>query len=140
MRLRFVWRRPLLTLTQVVVLLFVLAALFVVLDLNRRAKAGRLVGVGKESLQEELSEESTRQVELQATLSYVQSEEYVSIYAREEGGYLLPGEKRIVPLINDAAPVATSAAVSTPDPALFSRPWQAWWQLLTDQPLPGNPQ
>ena len=76
MRGKFVWRRPLLTLSQFIVLLFVIAALFIVIDLNRRAKAGRVVGVGEESLRSELSIETTRQVELQATLTYVQSDEY----------------------------------------------------------------
>ena len=92
MRLKVIWRRPLLTLTQLIVLLFVIAALIVVLDLNRRAKAGRLVGVGEDELRAELAVETTRQVELQATLTYVQSDDYVAVYAREEGGFLLPGE------------------------------------------------
>lgn len=138
MRWKVTLRRPLLTMTQIIVLLFVFAALFVVLDLNRRAKAGRLVGVGGESLRSELDIASTRQIELQATLSFVQSDEYVSIYAREEGGLLLPGEKRIVPLVIEATPVATPALQPTPDPAQFAHPWQAWWQLLSDRPLPSG--
>lgn len=138
MRWKVTLRRPLLTMTQIIVLLFVFAALFVVLDLNRRAKAGRLVGVGGESLRSELDIASTRQIELQATLSFVQSDEYVSIYAREEGGLLLPGEKRIVPLVIEATPIATPALQPTPDPAQFARPWQAWWQLLSDRPLPSG--
>lgn len=138
MRWKLTWRRPLLTLTQVIVLLFVFFALFVVLDLNRRAKAGRLVGVGGETLRSELDLATTRQVELQATLSYVQSDEYVSIYAREEGGLLLPGERRIVPLVIEATPAATPAIQATPDPASFAQPWQAWWQLLTDRPVPSS--
>jgi cell division protein FtsB len=135
---KVVLRRPLLTLSQLIVLLFVIAALVVVLDLNRRAKAGRLVGVGEEALQTVLAEETTRQAELQATLTYVQSDEYVAVYAREEGGFLLPGEKRIVPLVIETTPVATPAALSTPDPAHDARPWQAWWQLLSDAPLPSR--
>lgn len=135
---KVVLRRPLLTLSQLIVLLFVIAALVVVLDLNRRAKAGRLVGVGEEALQTVLAEETTRQAELQATLTYVQSDEYVAVYAREEGGFLLPGEKRIVPLMIETTPVATPAAFPTPDPAHDARPWQAWWQLLSDAPVPSR--
>ena len=59
MRLKVIWRRPLLTLTQLIVLLFVIAALIVVLDLNRRAKAGRLVGAGEDELRAELAVETT---------------------------------------------------------------------------------
>lgn len=133
---KVIWRRPLLTLSQLIVLLFVIAALIVVLDLNRRAKAGRLVGVGEEALQNELALETTRQVELQATLTYVQSDEYVAVYAREEGGFLLDGEKRIVPLLIETTPIPTPIAQPTPDPAQDAQPWQAWWQILFDSPMP----
>jgi hypothetical protein len=124
------------TLPQLIVLLVVVAALFIALDLNRRAQAGRLVGVGEEALQHEVILETTRQVELQATLDYVRSEDYVAAYARDEGGYILPGEKRIVPLLLEVTPEPTPAAAPTPDPAFDAQPWQAWWQLLTDLPPP----
>jgi cell division protein FtsB len=129
-------QRPVLTVPQIVVLLIVLAGLVIALDLNRRAQAGRLVGVGEEALQSEVSIQSTRQAELQATLAYVQSDEYVASYAREEGGYLLPGEKRIVPLLLEATAMPPTPPAPTPDPAVNARPWQAWWQLLTDAPQP----
>jgi cell division protein FtsB len=135
---RFVLRRSIHSVAQIVLLLVVIAAMFIVLDLNRRAKDGRLVGAGAEVLQVELDEESTRQVELQATLEFVLSDEYVAIYAREEGGMLLPGEKRIVPLKVEAAPAPATQAQATPDPALYARPWQVWWSLLSDAPLPSR--
>jgi hypothetical protein len=71
-------QRPVLTVPQIAALLLVLAGLVIALDLNRRAQAGRLVGVGEEALQVEVGVESTRQAELQATLAYVQSEDYVA--------------------------------------------------------------
>jgi len=129
-------QRPLLTLPQIIILLAVIAALFIGLDLNQRAREGRLVGVDEETLQTEVNHEATRQVELQATLDYVQSDDYIAAFARDEGGYLLPGEKRIVPLIIEATPEPTPAPDVTPDPAVNAQPWQAWWQLLTDAPLP----
>ncbi len=129
-------QRPLLTLPQIVVLLAILGALFIALDLNRRAQDGALVGVDEELLQNEVALETTRQVELEATLMYVQSEDYVAAYARDEGGYLLPGEKRIVPLPIEATPVETAVSASAIDPANQARPWQAWWRLLFDAPQP----
>lgn len=135
---RFVIRRSIHSAAQIILLLVVIAAMFIVLDLNRRAKDGRLVGAGAEALRAELDEEVTRQVELQATLEFVQSDEYVAIYAREQGGMLLPGEKRIVPLKVDATPAPAPQPQPTPDPALYARPWQAWWSLLSDAPLPAR--
>jgi cell division protein FtsB len=131
------WRqRPLLTLPQIIVLLLVGAALFIAVDLNRRAQAGQLVGVGAGDLQMQVDAEATRQVELQVTLEYVQSEDYVAAYARDEAGYVLPGEKRVVPLVIEATPQPTAVPTATPDPIERARPWQAWWHLLTDAPQP----
>jgi cell division protein FtsB len=129
-------QRPLLNLPQILILLAVLAGLIIALDLNRRAQAGRAVGSGEDALQAEVNLEMTRQVQLQATLSYVQSDDYIEAYARDEGGYVLSGEKRVVILPVAAAPEPTPAPTPTPDPAHDAQPWQAWWQLLTDAPLP----
>ncbi len=136
MRARLFRQRPLLTFPQILILVVILVALFAALNLNRRAQAGRQVGVGESALQVELDLEVTRQVELQATLEYVQSEDYVAAYARDEGGYLLPGEKRVVPLTIEVTPQPTPLPPPTPDPVERARPWQAWWRLLTDAPQP----
>lgn len=129
-------QRPLLTLPQIIVLLAVVAGLIIGLDLNRRAQEGRRAGLSAQAVQDEVDLELTRQVELQATRDFVNSRDYVEAYARDEAGQLLPGEQRIVPLIVDTTPVATAAPPPTPDPAYAARPWQAWWRLVTDAPLP----
>jgi cell division protein FtsB len=128
--------RPLLNVAQVVFLLVIVGAIIVAIDLNRRAQAGRLVGSGEEALRLQVEGEATRQVELQATLDYVVSDDYVAAYARNEGGMILPGERRIVPLLQEATPEPTALPPPTPDAALEARPWQAWWRLLTDAPQP----
>ncbi len=133
---RIFQQRSLLTLPQILVSLTIIAALMIAIDLNRRAEAGQLVGVGEQALQREVALETTRQVELRVTLAYVESEDYISTYARNEGGQLLSGEKRVVPLIVEAQVQATPAPIVTPDPAEHVRPWQAWWELLTDAPQP----
>lgn len=133
------WRqRPLLTIPQIIIILLVGAALFVAVDLNRRAQAGQLVGLGESDLQMEVNAESTRQVALQVTLEYVESADYVAAYARDEAGYVLPGEKRVVPLVIEATALPTAVPTATPDPIQNARPWQAWWQLLLDAPQPAR--
>lgn len=139
MRKNIFRQRPLLTIPQILILLGVIAALFIGLDLTRRAQAGRLVGVGEEALNQQISLEATRQVQLEATLAYVQSDEHVASYARNEGGFILPGEKRIVPLVGEATPGPPPLASPTPDPANDARPWQAWWRLVSDRPYPSSP-
>jgi cell division protein FtsB len=130
--------RPLLSLPQVIFILVIAAGIVVAIDFNRRAQAGRLVGSGEEALQLQIDNEATRQVELQATLEYVTSEDYVASFARNEGGMILPGERRIVPLLQEATPEPTPLPPPTPDPALEAKPWQAWWRLLTDAPQPSR--
>jgi cell division protein FtsB len=136
MRKRLFGQRPLLTVPQVLVLLSIAAGLFIAIDLNRRAEAGRLAGAGEEELQAEVDAQSTRQVGLEATAAYVESESYVESYARNEGDYIRPGERRVVPLIVEGTPQPTPSPSVTRDPAAQARPWQAWWQLLTDAPQP----
>jgi Ni/Co efflux regulator RcnB len=129
-------QRSLFSWPQVLILLTVVAALLIALDLNRRAEAGRQVGAGKDELQGQVVIETTRQVELQATLDYVQSEDYIEDFARTESGQVLPGERRVVPLVIEVTPTPLPAPTPTPDPAAHAEPWQAWWRLLTDAPQP----
>ncbi len=128
--------RPLFSLPQVIFFLVIAGAIIIAVDLNNRAQAGRQVGSGEEALQVQVDREATRQIELQATLEYVTSDDYVASYARNEGGMILPGERRIVPMLQEATPGPTPQAPATPDPAMQARPWQAWWRLLTDAPQP----
>ena len=123
---------------QMAVLLAIVAILALGLDYRQRNEEGNMVGVDEDKLQTEVNLELTRQVELQATLDYVQSDDYVAAYARDEGGFLLPGEKRVVPLVIEATPPPASAPAAKPDPAKNAQPWQAWWQLLTDAPPPSR--
>jgi hypothetical protein len=134
--LQLLRRRPLLSVPQVVLLLVILAAIVIALDLNRQAQVTRTAGSSGEALQAQLDLELTRQVALQATVEYVHSDDYVAQYARDEGGQLLPGERRVVPLLLAVTPAPTPLPPPTPDPAINARPWQAWWSLLTDAPPP----
>ena len=131
-------QRPLLSFPQIVALTVVVIAIYIGVDLNHRARTGRLIEASELSLQEQLDLETTRQVELLVTRSYVNSDDYVADYARNEGGQVMPGERRIVPLTIDSIPLPTPVATSTPDPAYDARSWQAWWRLLSDAPLPSR--
>ena len=134
-RLRY-RQRPLLSLPQILILAGIVFGVFIGFDLNRRAQAGALMEVNEEVMVEKVSIEKTRQVELVMTREYVKSEAYVEDYARNEASQLKPGEMRIVPLFVDITPIATPVPTSTPDPAYNARPWQAWWRLLSDAPMP----
>jgi cell division protein FtsB len=129
-------QRPLLSLPQLLVLAGIVFAVYIGFDLNRRAQAGTQIEYNETVMESKLSVEMTRQVELVLTRDYVNSDAYVAAYARNEAGLIQPGEKRVVPLLVNATPVATPIPTATPDPAYDARPWQAWWRLLSDAPLP----
>lgn len=128
--------RPLFSVTQVILVLVVAGGIIIAIDFNNRAQAGRLVGNDEEALQSQIEREATRQVELMVTLEYVSSDDYAASYARNERGMILPGERRIVPILQEAPPESTPIAPATPDPASQARPWQGWWRLMTDAPQP----
>ncbi|MEM7801240.1 MAG: hypothetical protein AAF633_18755 [Chloroflexota bacterium] len=134
----FTNRKTLVTIPQVLIIFGVIFILFLAVNNNRRSPTAEPETSDQSILESQVAAEGTRQIELEATLSYVQSDDYVAAYARDEGGQLLPGEKRVVPIITEAAPLPTSTPLPTPDPIHVSRPWQAWWQLLTDSPLPSE--
>jgi cell division protein FtsB len=131
-------QRPLLSLPQVLVLFAIVVAIYIGVDLNHRAQTGRLIQANELSLQERMALETTRQIELVVTREYVNSDDYVAAYARNEAGMLMPGELRIVPLHLDTSPLPTAVATVTPDPAYDAQAWQAWWRLFSDAPLPSR--
>jgi hypothetical protein len=131
-------QRPLLSLPQVLILASIIIGVYVGFDLNRRAHAGALIDMQEEVLMEKVDLEATRYVELIMTREYVNSDAYVEDYARDEAGQSQPGEIRVVPLMIKATPIATPVPTATPDPAYDARPWQAWWRLLSDAPLPSG--
>jgi len=133
---RSIFRRRLITIPQLLIFIVVVAALAITIDVNRRSQIGRSMEEDENFLRDQIVLETTRQVALEATLVYTQSDEFVSEYARNEGGYVLPGERRVVPLVIEVTPQPTPPPPVPPDPALGARPWQAWWQLLTDRPMP----
>ncbi len=129
-------QRPLLTVPQLLVLALIIAGMVIALDLNRRAHARTIAGIGEAELETQIEAAQQYHSQLQATRAYVNDDDYVKDFARNEGGYILPGEKRVVPLFVNSPPEAVINNTTAPDLAQFSAPWQAWFRLLSDAPLP----
>lgn len=129
-------QRPLVTIPQIVIFLVISVSLIIAIDINRRNRMGQVMGGGEIALEAQVEAEQTRQVELKATLDYVQSDDYVAEYARSEAGFLQPGERRVVPLVVETISEPTPIPAPTVDPLQAAQPWQAWWQLLLDAEQP----
>ncbi|MGB1253487.1 MAG: hypothetical protein ACPG8W_22935 [Candidatus Promineifilaceae bacterium] len=129
-------RRFSLSLTQIMLGIALIVGAFIALGLNQNATNYQQVKVSEGTFQSQVYAEYTREIELQATLTYVSSESYVEAYNRAEANKIAAGEVRIIPLTIEATPAPTPTPLPTPDPATYARPWQMWWHLLTDAPAP----
>lgn len=87
----------------------------------------------------ELSLEQTRSVDLLVTQAYADSPGRAKDYIENEAINKRDGE---IILEVEVTAVPSSLLVIQPedlDVQTYSRPWQMWWQLLTDQPMPTAP-
>ena len=131
-------RRPPLSWPQVLIAIAILIALGLAVDLGAQSGTEDYESGQEERLLAVLATERARNQQLELTLTYVRSDEYIADYARNEAGMILPGEKRVVPMPNPLP--LTPTPVPTPVPVIIvpEEPWQAWWMLFFDSPPPGN--
>lgn len=129
-------RRLPLTLTQFLVGLAILVGFFMAFGLNQNAASLQQVQSNEETFQADVHAQMTISVELKATLAYVQSDAYIEDFNRQEANKVLPGEVRIVPLVEQATPAPTPLPLPTTNPEAYVRQWQMWWYLLTDTEAP----
>ena len=88
----------------------------------------------EEKLEVIVATREARREQLTATLAYVQSDEYVEEWAREELKMARPGEVVVIPVVSaeDEEP-ETAATGGTDDGELDvpERPfWRVWWEAL----------
>ena len=130
-------RNPL-TLPQIITIFLGLVALFVLFGLSKNSTKLQQVSADQATIQAELNIEETRAVQLQATLTYHESDDSILDHIVIEDGQLAPGEIPISSIMVTQQPEQQIAPPPTPDPALSAQRWQFWWQLLTDAPPPGS--
>jgi hypothetical protein len=131
-------KHPILNLPQFLIIAGAVLALVLTLSLNLKGRENETLGAEEAALATLVGEQELRQRQLVLTLTYVASDDYVADYARDEGGMLLPGERRVVPLPNPPPPTPTPI----PTPVQTARgpqtPFEAWWRLFFDGPAPGR--
>lgn len=88
----------------------------------------------QEKLEAMVTTREARRDELTATLAYVQSDEYVEEYAREEFRMAKPGEVVLIPVVStEGDESGTAPAAETDDGELDvpERPfWVVWWEAI----------
>ena len=111
-----------------------LAALYLVLLIGQRALDAYRINQEIENVRHEISSLQSRNLELQSELSSARADEEIERIAREELGYVRPGDRPIILLWPDGHP---PMAGSAPAPALSSATspepnWRSWLRLFVD--------
>ncbi len=109
------------------------------LNFTRLFTAGQPLQQTYNQLTTDITQLEKDQAGLTRERDYVQSDDYVESWARDEGKMLLPGEHLVIPVGSQSAAESTpevvqQTAVQTtpPDPPK----WQLWWSLFFDNDPP----
>jgi cell division protein FtsB len=129
-------RHPILNLPQFLIIAGAVLALVLTLSLDLKGRENETLGAEEAALATLVAGEELRQEQLVLTLTYVASDDYVADYARDEGGMLLPGERRVVPLPNPPPPTPTPIPTPVHAASGPKTPFEAWWRLFFDGPAP----
>jgi cell division protein FtsB len=109
------------------------------LNFTRLFSAGQPLQQTYNQLTNDITQLEKDQADLIHERDYVQSDDYVESWARDEGKMLLPGEHLVIPVGSQSAAESTPEAV--PQTAVQTTPpeppkWQLWWSLFFDNAPP----
>jgi cell division protein FtsB len=123
---------------RMIAILTGLAALYLVLLIGQRALDAYRINQEIESVRREVVSLQTHNLELQAELSSARADEEIERIAREELGYVRPGDRPLILLWPDGHPptsenasAAATAGVAAPEPN-----WRSWLRLFVDLDSP----
>jgi hypothetical protein len=133
---------PLISGTQFAAIAVLTIALFLVIDFGRRTTAGYYVSQTEQRLDAEIEALLEQQETLQDRLEYVQTDEYVEHWAREQAHMVRPGDRRLIVVTPPAssAPEQDPHPIPTPPNSVNAQTaatepvpnWHHWWRLFWD--------
>ena len=131
-------KKPILNVAQLLIIAVVVILFVLRLSIQATRGGNQSLSAEEAALAVRVAEERERNRQLLITATYVSSDDYVADYARDEGGMILPGEKRVVPMPNPLPPTPTPIPTPLPPVTLPETPFEAWWMLFFDSPPPGK--
>jgi cell division protein FtsB len=130
---------PLISTTQFAAIVVLTIVLFLVIDFGRRTTAGYYVSQTEKRLEAQIETLLEQQKVLKQRRDYVQTDEYVEQWAREQAHMVRPGDHRLIvvtpPAPSDAPDAATPAAPPPRNSTAARQPvpnWHHWWRLFWD--------
>lgn len=110
------------------------------LNFTRLFSAGQPLQQTYNQLTTDITQLEKDQADLTRERNYVQSDDYVENWARDEGKMILPGEHLVIP-VGAQNSVEATAEPSQPQAVVQTTPpeppkWQLWWTLFFDSEPP----
>jgi cell division protein FtsB len=116
--------------TQIIAIIAVTVALFLVVDFGRRAAANYRMNSEVIKLEQEVAAEKERQQRLLAERAYVQSDAYIEKAAREELKWGRRGEVQVILMLTPQPSPASPPTTSPQETAPPREHWQEWWDFF----------
>ena len=128
--------RPPLTVTQVLVILAVIAGLLIMLDFNRRQAEAQRLEADRNQLGTQVAMLEAEHSALETQVAFATTDALVIEWAHEQGKLAQDGEVLVVPVLPTPQP--------TPQPAPPQAPpappgWVVWWTMFFDVAPPALP-
>lgn len=123
---------------RMIAILTGLAALYLLLVIGQRAMDAYRINQEIDTIRREVVSLQTHNLELQAELSSARADEEIERIAREELGYVRPGDRPLILLWPDGRPPSSqnaSAAATARGPAPEPN-WRSWLRLFADLDSP----
>jgi cell division protein FtsB len=114
-------------------------SLLLAINFSGRIAAGRRIESERDSLDRVISTLQAQATALKATLSFVNSDAFISRWAHNEGKMVKEGEVLVIPVPGPMTPQPSPTplvVVSNSDTHPESQNWKLWWQLFFDSPPP----
>ena len=113
---------------QILIIMAVIAAIYLLVGFGQQIQVSNERREELETLRQQIAVAEEAQAKLEKQLEYVQSEEAVEAWARENG-FAKPGEVPVVVVAppGDASPQSDEGSEMIPGPSSFR---EAWWSLF----------
>lgn len=134
-------RRDQLSSMQLMIAAILAIGLLLAINFSSRIAAGQPLQQLYGQVQAEIDQLRREQAELIAERDFVRSDAYVEQWARDEGKMVRSGEVLVVPVpsantLRSQGQTVAQQSVPVQTTPRDPEPWQVWWALFFDSPVP----
>jgi len=113
---------------QILIILAVALAFYIVFDLSGRISAANLMGAERDLMGTRVAGLQETEVFLKTQIAYATQPGFIEDYIRPEGKLVQPGDIPIIPLPGESIQPTDVGSLPTPEPTYAN--WEIWWALF----------